>query len=45
MMEEDSSGACIVKITIAMSKNLRRMNDKFLSALITKSVVSLKTEN
>ncbi len=36
MMEEDCSLAlCIVKkIAIAMSKNLRRMNDKFLSALI-----------
>ena len=37
MMEEDCSLAlCIVKrIAIAMSKNLRRMNDKFLSALIS----------
>jgi CRP/FNR family transcriptional regulator len=36
MMEEDCSLAlCIVKrVAIAMSKNLRRMNDKFLSALI-----------
>ena len=36
MMEEDCYLAlCIVKrIAIAMSKNLRRMNDKFLSALI-----------
>jgi CRP/FNR family transcriptional regulator len=37
MMEEDCALAlCIVKrIAIAMSKNLRRMNDKFLSALIS----------
>lgn len=37
MMDEDCSLAlCIVKrIAIAMSKNLRRMNDKFLSALIS----------
>lgn len=37
MMEEDCYLAlCIVKkIAIAMSKNLRRMNDKFLSALIS----------
>jgi len=36
MMDEDCYLAlCIVKqIAIAMSKNLRRMNDKFLSALI-----------
>jgi CRP-like cAMP-binding protein len=37
MMQEDCELAlCIVKkIAIAMSKNLRRMNDKFLSALIS----------
>lgn len=37
MMEEDCYVAlCLVKkIAIAMSKNLRRMNDKFLSALIS----------
>lgn len=37
MMDEDCTLAlCIVKkIAIAMSKNLRRMNDKFLSALIS----------
>jgi CRP-like cAMP-binding protein len=37
MMDEDCALAlCIVKrIAIAMSKNLRRMNDKFLSALIS----------
>lgn len=37
MMEEDCALAlCIVKrIAIVMSKNLRRMNDKFLSALIS----------
>lgn len=37
MMEEDCALAlCIVKqIAISMSKNLRRMNDKFLSALIS----------
>jgi CRP/FNR family transcriptional regulator len=37
MMEEDCELAlCIVKqIAIVMSKNLRRMNDKFLSALIS----------
>jgi len=37
MMEEDCDVAlCLVKkIAIAMSKNLRRMNDKFLSALIS----------
>ncbi len=37
MMEEDCNVAfCLVKrIAIAMSKNLRRMNDKFLSALIS----------
>jgi CRP-like cAMP-binding protein len=37
MMDEDCDVAfCLVKkIAIAMSKNLRRMNDKFLSALIS----------
>ena len=37
MMDEECTLAlCIVKkIAIAMSKNLRRMNDKFLSALIS----------
>ncbi len=37
MMDEDCTLAlCIVKkIAISMSKNLRRMNDKFLSALIS----------
>ena len=37
MMEEDCALAlCFVKrIAIVMSKNLRRMNDKFLSALIS----------
>jgi len=37
MMDEDCALAlCIVKrIAIVMSKNLRRMNDKFLSALIS----------
>lgn len=37
LMEEDIELACkiITKIAIMMSKNLRRMNDKFLSALIS----------
>jgi CRP-like cAMP-binding protein len=37
LMEEDIELACkiITKIAIVMSKNLRRMNDKFLSALIS----------
>jgi CRP-like cAMP-binding protein len=37
LMEEDIGLACkiITKIAIVMSKNLRRMNDKFLSALIS----------
>jgi CRP-like cAMP-binding protein len=37
MMDEDCDVAlCLVKkIAIAMSRNLRRMNDKFLSALIS----------
>jgi len=37
MMEEDCALALAIvkKIAIAMSKNLRRMNDKFLSALIS----------
>lgn len=37
LMEEDIALACkiITKIAVAMSKNLRRMNDKFLSALIS----------
>ena len=37
MMEEDCAlaFAIVKRIAIAMSKNLRRMNDKFLSALIS----------
>ena len=37
MMDEDCALALIIvkKIAIVMSKNLRRMNDKFLSALIS----------
>lgn len=37
LMEEDMQAACIIikKIAIVMTKNLRRMNDKFLSALIS----------
>ena len=37
MMEEDCALALylVKKIAIVMSKNLRRMNDKFLSALIS----------
>jgi CRP/FNR family transcriptional regulator len=37
MMEEDCTlaFAIVKRIAIAMSKNLRRMNDKFLSALIS----------
>ena len=37
LLEEDIALACkiITKIAVAMSKNLRRMNDKFLSALIS----------
>ncbi|MEW6418997.1 MAG: cyclic nucleotide-binding domain-containing protein [Nitrospirota bacterium] len=37
LMEEDIALACkiITKIAVVMSKNLRRMNDKFLSALIS----------
>lgn len=37
LMEEDMALACniIKRIAITMSKNLRRMNDKFLSALIS----------
>jgi CRP-like cAMP-binding protein len=37
LMEEDMALACnlIKKIAIVMSKNLRMMNDKFLSALIS----------
>jgi CRP/FNR family transcriptional regulator len=37
LMEEDIKLACKIttKIAITMSKNLRRMNDKFLSALIS----------
>jgi len=36
-MEEDCALALylVKKIAIVMSKNLRRMNDKFLSALIS----------
>jgi hypothetical protein len=37
LFEEDMALACniIKRIAIVMSKNLRRMNDKFLSALIS----------
>lgn len=37
LLEEDMALACniIKRIAIVMSKNLRRMNDKFLSALIS----------
>lgn len=37
LFDEDMALACgiIKRIAIVMSKNLRRMNDKFLSALIS----------